>query len=98
MEYGTSGWNGILKSNTEKIYDHLHTGILATLGEDVQMYEALHLSSDGKWCKPEADGPRQGATGLVIEDGNLDDTVRILRIGPITNGSLWWTVGGCHIC
>lgn len=91
-DYGTTGWNAILKGDIEKLDDFLHSRILGTLGETVAAYEPVYLKSDGKYWKAQSAAGKLPCAGLAIEAGNADDQIRIIRLGPITNGSWSWTV------
>lgn len=95
IAYGTSGWNGILSANMQKMDDHVHSRILVTLGENISQYEALAPSKDGdgKFYKALANITRQPAWGLAVEAGAADAQVRIQRVGPITNTGWSWTPG-----
>lgn len=95
IAYGTSGWNGILSTDIQKVDDHMHTRILVTLGENVLAYEALapDKSGDGKFYKALANITRQPSWGLAVEAGSADGQIRIQRIGPITNAGWSWTPG-----
>lgn len=90
---GTTGWNGVLTTNLEAVDDYLHTYLEVTLGEAVSAYDALYCHTDGKFYKAQADGTQQPAVALATEAGAADATIRIQRIGPITNASWSWTVG-----
>ena len=48
-DYGLTGWNSILKGSIEELDEHLHTRIMATLGETVAIGEVVYLKSDGKY-------------------------------------------------
>ena len=93
VSYGTVGWNGILTSNMQRIDDNLHTFILITLGETVAISEALYLAEDGKWYKAKGDVQRQPSWGLAVDAGNINDQIRMQRVGPFADGSWTWTVG-----
>ena len=94
-DYGTTGWNAILKGSIEDIDDFLHTRILATLGETVAAYEAVYLKSDGKYWLAQGAAGMIPCRGIAIEGGSADAQKRIARLGPLTNGSWSWsTVGG----
>lgn len=95
IAYGTSGWNGILSANLEKIDDHMHSRLMATIGENVSQYEALapNKDGDGKFYKALANITRQPAWGLAAEGGSADAQIRLQRIGPVTNDAWSWTPG-----
>ena len=82
-DYGTTGWNGILKGSIEDVDSHLHTRFLATLGETVAIGDALYLKSDGKYWKAKAAAAMLPCDGFALEAGNADDEIRAQRIGPM---------------
>jgi len=92
IAYSTTGWNGILTADIEKMEEYLHTFLLVTLGEDAEAYQAVYLDRTGKAYKARFDHIHQPAIGLLIEDGSADDTnIRVQRVGPITNSEWsWW--------
>lgn len=93
--YSTTELNSILDTNIEKLDDYVHTYIEGTAGEALSQYDAVYLKSDGKFWKAQADGTKQPCLGIAIEAASADATVRIQRIGDITNaGWSWSTVGG----
>lgn len=92
--YGMGGWNAIAWANMQLIDNHVHTRLAGTAGEAVAQYEAGYLASDGKYYLAKADGSLQPAVGIFIEAAAADAAVRLQRVGPITNGSWSWTVGG----
>lgn len=94
-DYGTTGWNAILKGDIEKIDDFLHTRKLVTFGESVSAYQPVYLASDGKYDRAQAAAGLVPCRGIAIEAGGDGDEKRIARLGPLTNGAWSWsTVGG----
>ena len=94
-DYGTTGWNAILKGDIEKLDDFLHTRMLVTFGETVAAYEAVYEAADGKYDLAQAAVGLVPCRGIAMEAGNDTDEKRIVRLGPLTNGSwTWGTVGG----
>jgi hypothetical protein len=91
-DYGTTGWNQLLKNAVEGFDLHLHTRILVTLGETVIIGESLYLKSDGKYWKGKAVAGMLPCAGVALEAGNADDTIVIQRIGPCTVST--WTFTG----
>lgn len=90
----TTGWNGIVTTNNEKIDDYLHTYLLCTVGESVSAYEAGYFETDEKYYLAQANIKKQPAICLFIEDADADqENVRGQRIGPITNAGWSWSVG-----
>lgn len=97
LAYSTADKSGIVTSNVGKMDDHLHTYIEGTCGETIAQYDAVYLESDGKYDKAQADGSQQPCSGLAIEAGILDDTIRIQRIGPITDATWTWATVGAKV-
>jgi hypothetical protein len=93
VAYGTTGWNGILTTNHQKVDDNLHTYLLIVLGETVSISDALYLNADGKWYKARGDVMRQPSWGLAVDAGILDQEIRMQRIGPFTDAAWTWTPG-----
>lgn len=94
-DYGTSGWNGIIKSLTQDLDDKLQTYILGTVGESVVADDILYLKSDGKYWKAKAAAGMVPARGIALEAGSADDEIKIRRIGPYTPASqATLTIGG----
>lgn len=94
IDYSVQGWDTIMATDMEILDDEVNTRILCTLGETVALIDALYLNPDGKYYKAQADGTKQPAMGLAVETGILDDSIRIQRVGPISNaGWAWGTVG-----
>lgn len=94
IDYSVQGWDAILTADMEKLDDVIPSRMLVTLGETVAAYDALYLNADGKWYKAQADGTKQPAFGLAVESGVLDDVIRLIRIGKVTNAAWSWTVAG----
>ena len=94
IDYSIQGWDTIMTTDMEKLDDVIHSRIEATLGETVVLQNALYLDSDGKYYKALSDGTKQPTLGLAIETGILDDTIRIQRIGPVTNTGWSWSTKG----
>lgn len=92
MDYSVADKSGIVSADMEKVDDHLHTRLLATLGEAVSQYETLYVASNSKWSRAKADQTKMPSLGLAIESGILDDEIRVQRVGPITNPAWSWTV------
>ena len=97
IEYSCQGWDTILSTDMEQLDDVIQSRILATLGETVAVSDALYLHTDGKYYKAQADGTQQPAMGLALETGILDDSIRIQRIGPITDATWTWSVIGAPV-
>ena len=93
IAYGTTGWNGILTTNQQKVDNALHTFLLIILGEVVSISDALYLAADGKWYKARGDVQRQPSWGLAVDAGILDEEIRMQRIGPFTDVAWTWTPG-----
>jgi hypothetical protein len=91
-DYGTTGWNQLLKNAVEGLDLHLHTRIKVTLGETVAIGDALYPKSDGKFWKAKAMAAMLPCMGVALAAGNADDSVVIQRIGPCTVGT--WSFGG----
>jgi hypothetical protein len=92
IEYSVQGWDSIMNTDMQKLDDVIPARIIGTLGETASVYHCLYLKpADGKWYKAQADGSKQGSVGLAIEGGDLDEVIRIHKIGEITNGSWNWT-------
>ena len=94
VNIGTEGWNDILQGNMEKVEDNLYSNALGTYGETIAQYEALYLSSDGKYYRARAISGKLPCIGIALEAGVLDDSIKILQLGEVTNGAWAWTVGG----
>ena len=93
VDYGTTGWNGILQSNMEKVESNLYSNDLGTLGETVAQYALVYLNSDGKYYRARATTGTAPAMGIALEAGILDDEVLILQLGQVTNVAWSWTPG-----
>ncbi len=46
IEYSTTGWNGIVTANMQKMEAHLHSRFKVTLGETVEETDALYIDPD----------------------------------------------------
>lgn len=97
IDYSCQGWDTIFSTDIGILDDEINTRILATLGETVAISDALYLKSDGKYYKAKSDGTQQPAMGLALETGVLDDSIRIQRIGPITDATWTWSVIGAPV-
>ena len=86
-DYGTSGWNGIIKSFMQDIDDKLQTYMVGTIGETVAADDILYLKSDGKYWKAQAVAGKIPARGIALEAGSADQQIKIRRIGPYTAAS-----------
>ncbi|RLC75857.1 MAG: hypothetical protein DRJ03_29600 [Chloroflexi bacterium] len=94
IDYSVQGWDAIMTTDMEKIDDSMQTRLLVTLGETVEAYKAVYISrSTGKFHKALANLSKQPALGITCEAGVLDDTVRIQRVGALTNPAWSWAVG-----
>lgn len=93
FDYGTSGWDGILNTNFEKLEEHLHSRVLGYLGEGVSRGDAVYLKSDGNWYQAQANGTKQPCMGIAVEQGALGARIRIQKKGPVTYASWTWTRG-----
>jgi hypothetical protein len=96
IEYSVQGWDAIMNTDMEQLDDAIPSRILGTLGEAVTAYQCLYLkAADSKWYKAQADGAKQGEIGLALEAGGAEDSIRIYKMGEVTNaGWAWATVGG----
>lgn len=92
-DYGLTGWNAILKGSIEELDEHLHTRIMATIGETVAIGEVVYLKSDGKYWLAQAGATTLPARGIVLEVGNADDEIRIQRVGPLEVSGWSWSIG-----
>lgn len=94
IDYSVQGWNTIMSTDMEILDNEVNTRLIGTLGETVASGGAVYLNSDGKYYNALANNTKQPTMGLVVEPGVLDDSVRIQRVGEITNtGWSWGTVG-----
>jgi microcystin-dependent protein len=94
IAYGTTGWNTILTTNLGKIDDAMQTYFEATAGEAISQYDAVYLESDGKVYQALDDAtPQWPCLGIAIEAAAADATIRIQRVGVMTNAGWSWTVG-----
>jgi microcystin-dependent protein len=94
IAYGTTGWNTILTTNLGKIDDAMQTYFEATAGEAISQYDAVYLESDGKVYQALDDAtPQWPCLGIAIEAAAADVTVRVQRVGVMTNAGWSWTVG-----
>lgn len=91
LAYGTTGWTGIVHSNFQKIENNLFTAGMLECGEDVSAYQAVYLKSDGKIWLAQADGTKQPAIGIMIEDGLATEEKRFQTYGTVTNSAWDWT-------
>ncbi len=90
-EYSEQGWDIIFSSDMEKIDSVVPIRILGILGESVNAYEPLYLNTaNGKWYKAQANGVKQPCLGLAVEEGILNDEIRIHRMGEIISPSWNW--------
>lgn len=83
-DWGTPGWNNILKGNAANFDDHLHSRILITLGESVAAYQPVYLYTDGKYYASKAVAGKVPCAAITIESGNADESIRAQRIGWLT--------------
>lgn len=97
ISYSVQGWDNIFSTDIEQLDDIIHSRILATLGETVAISDTLYLDTDGKYYKAQSDGTQQPAMGLSLETGVLNDSIRIQRIGPITDATWTWSVKGAPV-
>jgi hypothetical protein len=96
--YGVQGWDTVMATDMQIINDQLPTRILGTLGETVMAYQPLYLKPDeSKWYKAQANGVKQPAQGITVEGGDLNDEIRIHRMGEIINTSWAWAAIGLPI-
>lgn len=94
IEYSVQGWDTIMNADMEKIDALMPTRMIGVLGETVAAYKALFHSEDtGKWELAKADGTLQPCLALAVEGGDLDDEVRLHRVGEIENEAWAWTPG-----
>lgn len=96
--WGMTGWNSFVTENAVKLDSHLHTYIEVTLGEDVSAYEAVYINVNEKAFRAIADNVRVPCVGVTIEGGNISDTVRAQRVGPMTNPGWAFTEIGKIAC
>jgi len=96
IDYSTTGWNGIVSANMDKIEAYLGSRFLVTLGESVEKHEAVYLDpADGKAYKAKAiaDGSKQPALGLAVDPGDLDEQIRLQRVGIIQDSNWSFSTG-----
>ena len=96
--WGMTGWNSFITENATELDAHLHTYVEVTLGEAVSAYTAMYVNVNGKAFKAKADGTRVPCVGVTIEGGGISDTVRVQRVGPITNPGWAFTEIGEVAC
>ncbi len=97
IDYGVTGWDGILTSNFQKLEDVINTRVLGVLGENLGIgRQAVYMKADGKWYRAQANGTDQPCMGiaLCIAPHVADETVRIQIRGMIDYGTWNWTTGG----
>jgi hypothetical protein len=90
IEYNTTGWNGIVTANMQKMEAHLHSRFLVTLGESVAVRDAIYIKpEDGKAYKAQTTeaGDKQPALGLAVDVGDADEEIRVQRVGLVDFGS-----------
>jgi hypothetical protein len=90
IEYNTTGWNGIVTANMQKMEAHLHSRFLVTLGESVAVRDAIYIKpEDGKAYKAQTTeaGDKQPALGLAVDVGDADEEIRVQRVGLVNFGS-----------
>ncbi len=98
IEYSVQGWDAIMSSDMEKIDNFMPTRIIGILGENISAYQALYQkSTDRKWYKALADGIKQPCLGIAVEGGSAGDSIRIHRMGEITNNNWSWTGGPVYL-
>lgn len=94
VDWSVQGWDAVMATAMEKLDAVIPTRIKGTLGETVTQYSALYLALSGKFLKAKADGANQPCIGLTLLGGNLNDQIRIQRMGLIENLSWnWGTLG-----
>jgi len=91
VEYGVTGWNGILKTSTQQIDYFLHTyaRFRVASGESIAPYRPVCLQN-GQWKLAMDDGSgRLPNVGLSIESTTKGsgEYLRAQRCGPVTNNS-----------
>jgi hypothetical protein len=94
ISLGTQGWNAMLTTFIEKVEAYLHTRMTGTLGEAVSAYDAVYQNpTDGKYYQAVADGVKWPCIALAVEEGVLDDEIRLHRAGVIENVAWALTAG-----
>ena len=98
IDYSVQGWDAIMATDMEKIDAVIPTRIIGMLGETVTAHQPLYLKAvDSKWYKAQADGAKQPCQGLAVEDGDLNDAIRIHRMGEVVNAAWAWASIGAPI-
>ena len=93
IDYSVQGWDSILATDMEKLDDVIQSRLLITLGETVALGDAIYVTSDTKFYKNLADYRKQPVCGLTLESGDLNDVIRVQRVGLITVAGWSWSVG-----
>lgn len=98
-DYGTVGWNALLKGDIEDVDDFLHTRIAGSCGATLEAGDIVYLDSSGKYSLSAAEAGKVPAIGFALAGGNADDDVLIARLGPWVGFSSGMTVGAkLYVC
>jgi len=94
VDYGTTGWNGILSSNTQDIDDYLHTYLRYPVvpSGSISTYDPLCVINGEFNPAVSGEAYKGNVVGIAIENGDSGETIRAQRAGPITNTG--WTFSG----
>ena len=94
ISYSNTGWNGLLTTFIQKVEAYLYSRYRLQAGHTLQAFDTVYVESDGKVYQAKADGAKMPIIGLVIEDGDPDDYVRVQRVGTMVNAGWSLTAGG----
>ena len=81
-DYGTVGWNALLKGSIEDIDGFLHTRIAGSCGATIAKRDIVYLDSAGKYSPAQAIVGKIPAVGVALNAGNADDDLLVQRLGP----------------
>ncbi|MHC4644030.1 MAG: hypothetical protein ACYTBJ_00915 [Planctomycetota bacterium] len=81
-DYGTVGWNALLKGSIEDVDAFLHSRIAGSAGTGLSLGNLVYLDSNGKYSLAEAAAGKVPCAGIALEAGAKDANVRIVRLGP----------------
>ena len=81
-DYGTVGWNALLKGSIEDVDAFLHSRIAGSCGATLAEGDLVYLDTNGKYSLAQAAAGKVPCRGIALEAGNPDDNVRIQRLGP----------------
>ena len=94
VDYGTTGWNGILKTSIQQIDNYLHTyarfRVAAT--ETIAAYAPVCLQN-GQWMLAKEGTNQLPVVGVSIEtvSKTSGEWLRAQRVGQITNVGWSWS-------